>query len=134
MSQAETKSIAKQNGPAPELDVFVFPMSFTQQRLWFLDQLEPGGTVYNTPFVVQLSGKLNVAALESSLGEIIRRHEVLRATFCMVKGSPAQVIHPPQAFALPITDLTHLPDGQGMEQVRKLAAQENRKPFSLSQD
>jgi amino acid adenylation domain-containing protein len=134
MSQAETKSIAPSDGPSPELDVFVFPMSFTQQRLWFLDQLEPGGTVYNTPFVVQLSGKLNVAALESSLGEIIRRHEVLRATFCMVKGSPAQVIHPPQAFALPITDLTQLPDGQGMEQVRKLAAQENRKPFSLSQD
>jgi amino acid adenylation domain-containing protein len=134
MAQEETKSMAKMGGSPPELDVFVFPMSFTQQRLWFLDQLEPGGTVYNTPFVVQLSGKLNIEALESSLGEIIRRHEVLRATFCMVKGAPAQVIHPPQAFVLPVVELAHLPDGQPMAQVRKLASQENSKPFNLSRD
>lgn len=69
-----------------------FPLSFAQQRLWFLDQLEPGNPLYNNPSAIRLSGRLDLKALELSLNEIIRRHEILRTTFTAVDGQPVQVI------------------------------------------
>ena len=70
------------------------PLSFAQQRLWFLDQFEPGSVVYNIPAAVRLTGPLKVTALEQSLNEIVRRHDVLRATFPTVDAQPYQVICP----------------------------------------
>src|SRR5262249_34475294 len=70
------------------------PLSFAQQRLWFLDQLEPGNLFYNIPLAVRLQGPLDVGALERGLNEIVRRHEVLRTTFPAEAGTPHQVIAP----------------------------------------
>ena len=117
--------------PAPEKDVYVFPMSFAQQRLWFLDQLEPGSTVYNTPFVLSLKGRLNSGALASSLSEIIRRHEVLRATFRLDKGAPVQVIQPAKALQIPIVNLTSLSAAEREERVQQFANEEAHTSFDL---
>src|SRR5687768_6539344 len=72
----------------------VFPMSFAQQRLWFLDQLEPNSSAYNIPNGVRLEGPLHTNSLERSLKEIVRRHEALRTSFSIKDGQPVQVISP----------------------------------------
>src|SRR5712691_1932541 len=89
------------------------PLSFAQQRLWFLEQLIPGNVVYNVPSVLRLRGQLDVVALERSLGEIIRRHEVLRTSFEVEQGHPVQVIAPPETLRLEVVDLS------GMEEVER---------------
>ena len=68
------------------------PLSFAQQRLWFIDQLEPGTPLYNIPVALRLSGPLDIAAVESSFNEIVRRHEVLRTYFPSLDGQPVQVV------------------------------------------
>ena len=70
------------------------PVSFAQQRLWFLEQLQPGNPFYVSSVAVEIKGRLNIPTLEQSLNEIIRRHESLRTTFAMVEGVPVQVIAP----------------------------------------
>jgi hypothetical protein len=84
------------------------PLSFAQQRLWFLDQLEPSGSFYNQPATVRLLGVLNVATLEQTLSEVLRRHEALRTTFPAVAGEPRQVIKPFTPVTLPVFDLSEL--------------------------
>jgi hypothetical protein len=109
------------------------PVSFAQQRLWFLDQFEPSSAVYNIPAAVRITGLLNVAALEQSLNEIVQRHETLRTTFSAVQGEPMQVINPTLALTLAVTDLQQLPEAKREAEVRRLAGQEARRPFDLSQ-
>src|SRR6185436_2978742 len=84
------------------------PLSFAQERLWFLDRLEPGSATYNIPVAWRLGGALDQAALERSLSEIVRRHEALRTTFAEVDGSPVQVVAPFGGFVLPVEDLSGL--------------------------
>src|SRR5581483_10496451 len=115
-------------------EVYVFPMSFAQRRLWFLDQLEPGSSVFNTPFALRLKGYLKPDALQNSLTEIVRRHEVLRANFREVNGNPSQVVNPPCLVNIPLTDLSHLPDEQRDARVRELANSEAQRPFNLAND
>ena len=86
------------------------PLSFAQERLWFLDQLTPGTAAYNVPTAVRLQGRLDVAALERSLNEIVRRHEILRTTFVLQDEHPGQVIAPATPRPLPQVDLSGLPD------------------------
>jgi amino acid adenylation domain-containing protein len=81
------------------------PLSFSQQRLWFLEQLEPGGSAYNVPVALRLRGALDVAALERSLGEIVRRHESLRTTFAAEGDEPVQVIAPAGPVVLPLDEV-----------------------------
>src|ERR1700744_108693 len=96
-----------------------FPLSFAQQRIWLLEQFEPGGAVYNIAEVLRLSGHLRVEALEQALGEIIRRHETLRTTFASVDGEAVQVVHPPYPPRLPLTDLSQLFGAQREAAVRE---------------
>src|SRR6201990_1207941 len=84
------------------------PLSFAQQRLWFIDQLEPDSPFYNAPFMLRLVGGLDVAALRRTLLRLVDRHEVLRTTFADRDGSPFQVISPSPSLPLPVVDLSAL--------------------------
>ena len=110
------------------------PLSFAQQRLWFLSQLEPNSSAYNIPAAVRLTGKLNVAALSKSINEIIRRHEILRTTFTLVDGEAVQVINKSKNLTFPVIDLQLLAENQKQQEVQNLAGLESRKPFDLAQD
>ncbi|MEA2175560.1 MAG: hypothetical protein QOD00_3152, partial [Blastocatellia bacterium] len=108
------------------------PLSFAQQRLWFLDQLVPGNPFYNVPAAVRLTGQLNVAALEESLNEALRRHEVLRTTFANRNGLPAQVIAPSLELRLVLLDLEELESDEREREALRLASEEAQLPFDLS--
>jgi amino acid adenylation domain-containing protein len=107
------------------------PLSFAQQRLWFLDQLQPGNPAYNIPAAVRLKGALNVAVLEQTFQEIIKRHEVLRTTFNSVEGRPTQVIISSFNFTLPIVNLRELSQAEREAEAMRLATEEARQPFDL---
>ena len=108
------------------------PLSFAQQRLWFLDQLQPGSSAYNIFSAFRLTGRLNVTAIEESLGEILRRHEVLRTTFVTENDQPVQRISPTAAFILSQTDLSTMPEEQREAKVQQLASEEASCPFDLT--
>jgi acyl carrier protein len=108
------------------------PLSFAQQRLWFLDQLEPNSAFYNCPAAVRLGGRLDLGALERTFTEVVRRHESLRTSFASEGGQPRQVVAAPYAFPLPVTDLTHLPTEERAAEARRLADEEAALPFDLS--
>jgi amino acid adenylation domain-containing protein/non-ribosomal peptide synthase protein (TIGR01720 family) len=108
------------------------PLSFAQQRLWFLDQLEPNNPAYNIPTAVRLEGTLEVTALERSLGELVRRHEALRTLFRGEPEGAIQVIAPAAPQPLPVLNLTGLPRGEREAEARRLAIEEARRPFDLA--
>jgi amino acid adenylation domain-containing protein len=108
------------------------PLSFAQQRLWFLDQLISGSALYNIPVAVRLSGCLNVTALEETLSEVVRRHEVLRTTFAIEAGIPTQVIHPPQPLPLDILDLSEIDEDAKESHVWQIVEEEAKRPFDLA--
>jgi amino acid adenylation domain-containing protein len=107
------------------------PLSFAQKRLWFLNQLEPDNTAYNMPAALRLTGNLNIDALEKSLTEIVRRHEVMRTIFVIEDDEPKQIILPPQPIRISLIDLsclsTHDREGEAM----RLAKAEAQQPFEL---
>ncbi len=109
------------------------PTSFTQQRLWFLDQLQPGSPAYNVHIALSLSGRLDVTALERGLNEIVRRHEALRTTFPAVDGQPLQLIAPRLAVSVPVLDLQAMPSRERQAQLNQLAIEEAYRPFDLEQ-
>ncbi len=107
------------------------PLSFAQQRLWFLHQLEPSSAAYNLPAALRLKGKLNISAVECSINEIIRRHEILRTTFTMVRDQPVQVVAPELDFSISFVDLNDLPDDIREAEVQWLVEKEAQRPFDL---
>ncbi len=113
-------------------DADSFPLSFAQQRLWFLDRLEPDSPFYNMPAALRLVGPLNVSALEQSLNEIVRRHETLRTTFASADGGPVQMIAPTLQVELPVVGLSHLPTAERETEAQRLIMEENQRPFDLS--
>jgi len=118
--------------------VNAFPLSLSQQRLWFLEQLDPGTAIFNIPLACRMTGSLDTAAFERSINEIIRRHESLRTSFIAIDGQPRQTIAPAPAdgeslIKLPIINLTRLPKDEWETEVSKLAAQEAQTPFDLTQ-
>jgi amino acid adenylation domain-containing protein len=108
------------------------PLSFAQQRLWFLDRFDPGNPAYNIPAAFRFRGPLDRPALEASLGEIVRRHEVLRTSFQEREREPVQVIAPPGPFLLPQVDLATLPADLRERELERLVGQEAFRSFDLS--
>ena len=108
------------------------PLSFSQGRMWLLDQLEPGNPAYNRPTNIHLTGRLNVAALEQSLNEIVRRHEILRTSFPVEDGEPIQAIAPTFTLTLPIVDLSRLSNCEREAEVKRLANRAAQHSFNLS--
>lgn len=109
------------------------PLSFSQQRLWVLTQLEPNGASYNLPIALRLSGALDAAALERSVNELVRRHEVLRTTVVLSDGQPIQIVASVTAIPLPVVTLDHHGDESEQEaSVLRLATAEAQRPFELA--
>ncbi len=109
-----------------------FPLSFAQQRLWFLDQWEPGSAVYNIPCAWRITGRLDVQAFRESLNAIVVRHEVLRTTFEVRDGEPVQVIAPAQALTTPLVDLRDHPPGECEAEVWRVLHDRAGIPFDLA--
>ncbi|HEX7184125.1 MAG TPA: amino acid adenylation domain-containing protein, partial [Thermoanaerobaculia bacterium] len=107
------------------------PLSFAQERLWFLEELTPGSARYNSPRAVRLHGDLEVSALAAALAEVTRRHEALRTSFPVENGMPVQRIASPGPFALPVADLRVLPCREGEAEATRLAESEARRPFDF---
>ncbi|MGZ3458320.1 MAG: condensation domain-containing protein, partial [Archangium sp.] len=108
------------------------PLSFAQQRLWFLEQLEPGSTLYNLPWALRLEGPLDTGAMERAFTELVRRHESLRTTFQAHQGTPAQVISPPGPITLTCVDLSARPLAEREAEALRLFREEVLRPFDLT--
>ncbi|HEU5375380.1 MAG TPA: condensation domain-containing protein, partial [Ktedonobacteraceae bacterium] len=109
-----------------------FPLSFAQQRLWFLDQMEPGNAFYNVPAVLQLVGSLDIVALERSINEIVQRHEALRTAFTVLDGQPTQAIMSSLTVPLSVLDLREFSSAEQESRASAYIAQEALRPFDLS--
>jgi amino acid adenylation domain-containing protein len=113
-------------------DVFVFPASFAQQRLWLLDQLQPGDHTYNISAAVRLRGTFDVEALARSLREVVARHESLRTTFAVADGQPVQVVQQSLSLDVPVLRLASLPEAEREAEFQVVAAMEAQRPFDLA--
>jgi amino acid adenylation domain-containing protein len=115
-------------------DTEKIPLSFAQERLWFLDQLEPNSATYNIPAAVRIEGKLQPTTLQRSISEIIRRHRVLRTNFVKQDGEAIQVIHPASDWQMTTIELQAVPANQQETEIQSLATTEAAKPFDLATD
>ena len=111
------------NDPGPR------PLSFAQQRLWFLHQHDGPGAIFNMAGALSLRGPLNLSALTESLAEITRRHEVLRTTFPLGEDGPIQVVSTPRDLQLPVVDLRHLPPARTARRVAAAGSHRGRQPL-----
>ncbi|HEX8317689.1 non-ribosomal peptide synthase/polyketide synthase [Longimicrobium sp.] len=107
------------------------PLSFAQERLWFLHQMEPEGTRYNGPWPSRLRGHLDASALERALNELVRRHEALRTTFRPVEQGAVQIVHPAAPAHLPVLDITGLAPQDREDEARRLAREDAERLFDL---
>ncbi|MEC4812231.1 MAG: amino acid adenylation domain-containing protein [Scytonema sp. PMC 1069.18] len=138
-----TKIIAELTSTASTLSVSltpvkkstsVHPLSFAQQRLWFINQLTSDTPVYNIPIFINLTGQVNVAVLEQSLNEIIRRHEVLRTNFVVNEGKPVQLIKAAAPVSLSVEDLRKLSESDRTKEVQRLSTLIAQQSFDLSSE
>jgi hypothetical protein len=116
--------------PRPQADSY--PLSFAQQRLWLIDQVEEDSSFYNIAAAVRLHGPLRAPVLHRALDEVERRHESLRTVFAEDRGKPRQIVKPPAPVALPETDLSGLPEARRQAEARRLAQEMGRGPFDLT--
>src|SRR5436190_13242887 len=123
----EAEAIPRRNQPEA-------PLSFAQQRLWFLDQFSPGSCAYNVPRVFRLTGHLDLPALQQALDALVERHEILRTVFKMAHTDPVQVVQAPCAVTLEIRDLTGVPEAGRAAKVNQAVMAEAQRPFNLSSD
>ncbi|HEU5132997.1 MAG TPA: condensation domain-containing protein, partial [Pyrinomonadaceae bacterium] len=119
--------------PAPAIEPVTrdrsLPLSFAQQRLWFLHQLAESNPFYNMPSALQITGALDVAALEQTFNEVVRRHETLRTSFSVVEGEPVQVIAAPEPLRIAVIDLQELSSEERELKTRSIIAEETATPF-----
>jgi hypothetical protein len=108
------------------------PLSFAQLQMWVMDQVSPGNPAYGMPNAFRLTGQLDIAALENSFNEVIKRHEVLRTTFATSDGEPRQVIHRESRIKIRTTRLDHLASEERQRRLHILASEEACTPFNLS--
>ncbi|HSS51912.1 MAG TPA: amino acid adenylation domain-containing protein, partial [Thermoanaerobaculia bacterium] len=134
---ASTMEARRREGVSPLPSITKAPrdqhlsLSYAQQRLWFLAQLHPDSAAYNLPMAIRFEGPLNAAALEAALGEVVRRHEVLRTTFPAIGGQPVQRIAPAPPLRVPCVDLSALGDPLREGEIDRLVRQEAERPFDL---
>ncbi|WP_082209932.1 non-ribosomal peptide synthetase, partial [Fischerella sp. PCC 9605] len=126
--------VAEQQRIRPVKRQGTLPLSFAQQRLWFIEELTKVSQLFDVPTCLYLKGSLNVTALESSLNEIVRRHEVLRTNFTSVEGRSVQVIHPTLNLTLPIVDFQELPEAKREIEIQRLIDSEASRCFNLTED
>jgi amino acid adenylation domain-containing protein/thioester reductase-like protein len=112
----------------------IFPLSFAQNRMWFLDRIEQESSAYNISTALRLKGRLNATILKKCLEEIVTRHEILRTTFAVVEEKPVQIINHCADFPFAIADLQALPEAAKQKEVLWLAKEETKKPFDLNKD
>ncbi|NEQ78177.1 MAG: amino acid adenylation domain-containing protein [Okeania sp. SIO2C9] len=124
--QNQIQSIERNGNPPP--------LSYAQQRLWFLEKMALSSNAYNMPLTLHLVGKLDYLALEKSINQIITRHETLRTTFSEINGTPVQIIKPPFELQLPKTDLSGLTPSEATTKLQQLLQQENELSFNLEVD
>jgi amino acid adenylation domain-containing protein len=130
LGEARLEEAAPPLRPAPRDGAL--PLSFAQERLWFLDRLEPGSAAYNISDALRLDGALDVPALERTLSEVVRRHEALRTSFVEGGRGPAQIIHPPRPVDLQVRDLSGLPQAERETEARRMTIEDQRRPFDLA--
>ncbi|MBD2355858.1 amino acid adenylation domain-containing protein [Tolypothrix sp. FACHB-123] len=136
ITQEQTKGVnlgAYQAIP-PRENPDVAPLSFAQEPLWLLDQLEPHNSIYNLPFAVRLQGELNLPVLQQALDAIAVHHEAVRTNFIAENGVPRQVINPPQPVELKIIDIQETGEAERESQIAQLLQQESQRPFYLESD
>ncbi|NER91537.1 non-ribosomal peptide synthetase [Moorena sp. SIO3A2] len=112
----------------------VIPLSYAQQRLWFIEKMALSSNAYNMPLTLHLVGKLDYVALQTSINQIIARHETLRTTFSEINDTPVQIIQPPFELELPIIDLSGLTPSEATTKLQQLLQQENELSFNLEVD
>src|SRR6202171_4633482 len=110
-----------------------YPTSFAQQRLWFLDQLEPGTAAYNAARAFRIIGPLDRQALIRAVQEVVRRHESLRTIFDSVEGQASQIVLPETEMEIPLVDLSGTPERGHEQAALAIASEEGKKPFDLTQ-
>jgi amino acid adenylation domain-containing protein len=126
VNQGSIASIASVSRPRK------LPLSFAQERLWFLDQLEPDTAAYNIPTATLIEGQLNVEAMEKALNEVGKRHEALRTAFTVINGEPTQVILQELSLTLPVVDLSDLSETESEAEARRLITEHAQRSFDLS--
>ncbi len=131
LKQKQAESV--QRGIVSREDAASAPLSFAQQRLWFLEELEPGSPAYHIPAIFHLEGNLDVPALAASLNAVVQRHEALRTTFASVNGQPTQQVNADVKITVPVEDLQSVPADRRESEIARLTAEETRRPFDLTQ-
>ena len=126
LSSRGSRSIVRRNEDGPA------PLSFAQQRLWFLDQLAPGTPFYSIAQAIRYRVPLDASLLERSLNEILRRHAVLRSRIVVIEGEPRQVVTPPEHVALPVLDLRTVPEHEREAEAIRLAVGDAHRPFDMA--
>ncbi|MGH3989246.1 MAG: condensation domain-containing protein, partial [Pseudonocardiaceae bacterium] len=133
LAAAVSGSVASGSAPLGVADrAGELPLSFAQQRLWFLEEFAPGGSGYVSAFALRLRGELDVETLGVALTALVARHESLRTTFDVVDGRGVQVIHPPSVVSLPVLDLSDLTEPERAVELQRIVAVESSRPFDLS--
>lgn len=134
LSQNNTTTNDTDKTIVPVLEKRDIPLSFPQEQLWFLNQLDPNNVSYNELFALRFLGVLNILALEQSLNKIVARHAALRTNFTTVNGQPVQVIAESLILTVPVVDLSNLPASGKENEVQRLATEQAQKPFDLVSD